>query len=69
VYEAIQYAPAWVREGQATPQDSPVISALQNSKQQGLNPEDYQASLWPARLIALKAGLEVRVLWHNLTSP
>jgi murein L,D-transpeptidase YcbB/YkuD len=56
VYEAIQYAPAWVREGQATPQALAVISALQNSQQQGLNPEDYQASLWPARLIALKAG-------------
>jgi len=31
VYEAIQYAPAWVREGQATPQALAVISALQNS--------------------------------------
>ena len=56
VYEAIQYSPAWVREGQATPQALAVISALQNSQQKGLNPEDYQASLWPARLIALKAG-------------
>ena len=56
VYEAIQYAPAWVLEGQATPQALAVISALQNSQQKGLNPEDYQASLWPARLIALKAG-------------
>jgi hypothetical protein len=56
VYEAIQYSPAWVREGQATPQALAVISALQNSQQKGLNPEDYQASLWPVRLIALKAG-------------
>ena len=56
VYEALQYAPGWVREGQATPQALAVISALQNSQQKGLNPEDYQASLWPARLIALKAG-------------
>jgi murein L,D-transpeptidase YcbB/YkuD len=56
VYEAIQYAPAWVREGQATPQALAVISALENSQQKGLNPEDYDASLWPARLIALKAG-------------
>jgi murein L,D-transpeptidase YcbB/YkuD len=56
VYEALQYAPGWVREGQATPQALAVISALQNSQQKGLNSEDYQASLWPARLIALKAG-------------
>ena len=56
VYEAIQYAPAWVREGQATPQALAVISALQNSQQKGLNPEDYQASLWPARLAGLKAA-------------
>ena len=56
VYEALQYAPGWVREGQANPQALAVISALQNSQQKGLNPEDYQASLWPVRLIALKAG-------------
>ena len=56
VYEAIQYAPAWVREGQATPQALAIISALANSQQKGLKPEDYDASLWPARLTALKAA-------------
>jgi len=55
VYEAIQYSPAWVREGQATPQALAVISALENSQQKGLNPEDYDASHWPERLAALKA--------------
>jgi len=55
VYEAIQYAPAWVREGQVTPQALVIISALENSQQKGLNPEDYDASRWPARLVALKA--------------
>lgn len=55
VYEAIQYAPAWVRQGQATPQALAVISALENSQQEGLRPEDYDASHWPARLAALKA--------------
>jgi L,D-transpeptidase YcbB len=56
VYEAIQYSPAWVREGQATPQALAVITALENSQQKGLNPEDYDASQWPARLAALKAA-------------
>ena len=55
-YEAIHFAPAWVREGQATPQALAVISALEDSQKKGLNPEDYDASLWPAQLVALKAG-------------
>jgi murein L,D-transpeptidase YcbB/YkuD len=56
VYEAIKYAPAWVREGQVTPQALAIIAALENSQQKGLNPEDYDASRWAARLIALKAA-------------
>jgi murein L,D-transpeptidase YcbB/YkuD len=55
-YEAIHYAPAWVREGQPTPQALAVISALEDSQTKGLNPEDYDASQWPARVVALKAG-------------
>jgi hypothetical protein len=35
VYEAIQYAPAWVREGQATPQALAVISALAKQPTKG----------------------------------
>jgi murein L,D-transpeptidase YcbB/YkuD len=45
-----------VREGQATPQALAIISALENSRQKGLIPEDYDASQWPARLAALKAA-------------
>jgi hypothetical protein len=56
VYEAIQYAPAWVREGQPTPQALANISALENSQQKGLIPENYEASRWPARLVALKVS-------------
>jgi murein L,D-transpeptidase YcbB/YkuD len=56
VYEAIQYTPAWVRDGQATPQAIAVISALENSQQKGLSPEDYDASHWPEQLAALKAA-------------
>jgi murein L,D-transpeptidase YcbB/YkuD len=55
-YEALQYAPAWVREGQATPQALIIIAALENSQQKGLIPEDYEASLWPSRLATLKGA-------------
>jgi murein L,D-transpeptidase YcbB/YkuD len=56
VYEAIQYSPAWVREGQATQPAIAVISAIESSQQKGLNPEDYDASHWPERIAALKAA-------------
>jgi murein L,D-transpeptidase YcbB/YkuD len=44
-----------VREGQATPQAIAVISAIESSRQKGLNPEDYDASHWPERMAALKS--------------
>lgn len=56
VYEATHYELAWVHEGHATSQALAVISALESSQQKGLNPEDYDASLWPARLEALKTA-------------
>jgi L,D-transpeptidase YcbB len=54
LYEATQYTPVWVRDGQPTPQAQTVITALENSRQKGLNPEEYDASRWPARLDTLK---------------
>jgi L,D-transpeptidase YcbB len=55
LYQSVNYAPVWVqRYGQATPQALAVITALQSSRQKGLNPEDYDASRWPQRLAALK---------------
>jgi len=56
VYAANNYAPAWVRDGQATPQALAIIAALENSQQKGLNPGDYDASHWPERMAALKAA-------------
>ncbi len=38
-----------------TPQALAVIATLENSVHKGLNPDDYDASLWPARLDKLKA--------------
>ncbi len=55
LYEAVNYAPVWVRDGQPSPQALEMITALQDSQQKGLNPEDYNASLWPLSLNALKA--------------
>ena len=53
-YESVNYAPVWVRDGQPTPQALAVIAALENSIHKGLNPEDYDASLWPQRLNQFK---------------
>jgi L,D-transpeptidase YcbB len=55
-YESVNYAPVWVRNGQPTPQALAVIAALENSVHKGLNPEDYDASLWPQRLNAFKSS-------------
>ena len=56
LYETVNYAPVWVRNGQPTPQALAVIAALENSVHKGLNPEDYDGPLWPQRLDALKAS-------------
>ena len=56
VYEATNYAPAWLHDDHPTPQALAIVSALENSSQKGLNPEDYDASLWPARLAALNSA-------------
>src|SRR5271168_2820257 len=55
-YQSVNYAPVWVRNGQPTPQALAVIAALENSVHKGLNPEDYDASLWPQRLNQFKTS-------------
>jgi murein L,D-transpeptidase YcbB/YkuD len=65
LYEATQYKPVWVRDGQPTPQAQTVITALENSRQKGLNPEDYDASHWTSRLEALKhASSDANTIAH-----
>src|ERR1700677_2428085 len=54
LYQSVNYAPVWIRDGQAKPQALAVITAFQSSRQKGLNPEDYDASRWPLRLATLK---------------
>jgi len=53
-YQSANYAPAWLRGGQPTPQALAVIAALETSRQKGLNPDDYDAPSWPKRLEALQ---------------
>ncbi len=40
---------AWTRDGSLTKQAGAFISAFNQASEKGLNPEDYDASLWPAR--------------------
>jgi murein L,D-transpeptidase YcbB/YkuD len=56
LYKAVNYAPVWVRDGQASPQALAVIGEFVSSQKRGLNPEDYDASRWPQRLSALKVS-------------
>ena len=56
LYQPVNFAPVWIRDGQPTAQAMAIIAALQSSLQKGLNPDDYDASLWPQRLNALKAS-------------
>src|SRR6185312_12407718 len=54
VYQASNYTPIWVVNGQPTPQALGVIAVLEASAQKGLKPEDYDASRWQGRIAALK---------------
>ena len=55
LYAATSYMPVWVRDGQPTPQAQAVITAFGVSRQKGLNPEEYDATL-ASRLSALKSA-------------
>ncbi|MGH7923849.1 MAG: L,D-transpeptidase family protein [Candidatus Binatus sp.] len=45
---------AWIQNGKAGPQAVSMILLLQQSASKGLNPEDYDASRWAARLARLQ---------------
>lgn len=56
VYDASNFSPVWLQGGQPTPQALGVIQAIEDSAKKGLDPEEYDASLWPARIAAVKAS-------------
>jgi L,D-transpeptidase YcbB len=55
-YEASGYAPAWIQNGQPTPQARAVITILQQADSKGLNADDYDGSRWPQRLDGLQGS-------------
>ena len=52
-YAAEGYTPAWVNQGQPTVQAKALIELLKESALKGLEPDDYDASRWDARLAGL----------------
>ena len=56
LYQSTQFSPAWIHGGQATPQALAMIAIIQGSQAKGLNPDDYDASRWSARVGALKSA-------------
>ncbi|MBV8113712.1 MAG: hypothetical protein JO300_03155, partial [Silvibacterium sp.] len=55
-YDTSSYIPLWLNARQPTSQATAIIGLLQNSLQKGLNPDDYDASRWQARLEGLKTA-------------
>jgi L,D-transpeptidase YcbB len=55
-YGPTSYAPAWTQAGQPTPQALAMIELFKAAGKRGLQPDDYDASRWDARIQALKAG-------------
>ena len=53
-YQPSGYAPAWIRDGQPTPQALAIIDLLKQADSQGLDPEDYDGSRWANRLARLQ---------------
>jgi murein L,D-transpeptidase YcbB/YkuD len=65
LYQSVNYAPVWIRDGQVIPQALAMITAFQSSRQKGLNPEDYDASRWPQRLAVWKnSSLDASTVAH-----
>ena len=52
-YDDRNYELAWLRDLRPTPEATAFIAAFQDAGAKGLNPEDYDASLWPARVAGI----------------
>jgi L,D-transpeptidase YcbB len=57
-YRPAGYKPAWIRDGEPTPQAIEVIQIFKDADREGLLPEDYDASRWADRLTLLKGPHE-----------
>jgi murein L,D-transpeptidase YcbB/YkuD len=56
VYDAVNFVPMWLRDGQPSLQALGMIQAFEGSQRKGLEPGDYDASTWQARITALKTS-------------
>ena len=52
-YEMSSHSLVWLQNGQVRPQGLAVIELLKNADAKGLDPEDYDGSLWQGRLLKL----------------
>jgi L,D-transpeptidase YcbB len=53
-YRPSGYKPAWIHDGEPTPQALELIQILQDADREGLQAEDYDASRWADRVALLK---------------
>ncbi|MGC9949387.1 MAG: L,D-transpeptidase family protein [Bryobacteraceae bacterium] len=53
-YQPADYQPAWIRDGQPTPQALSILEILKHADNQGLYPDDYDGSRWDERLAGLQ---------------
>jgi L,D-transpeptidase YcbB len=57
-YEVSNFAPLWLEGGHPSAQALGMIQAFENAKQKGLDPEEYDASRWSARIADLQKDSE-----------
>ena len=57
-YKSMAYTPAWVQKGQASPAALFMVKLFKDAWKKGLEPEDYDASRWDARISALQGSAD-----------
>ena len=68
-YEPAGYQPAWIRDGQATPQARSMIANLQKADEKGLHSDDYDGPRWEARLAELSSAPDISDLRIGRVNP
>ena len=63
-YEPAGYAPAWIQSAEPTPQAQAIITILKQADKEGLDPDDYDATRWPALIEKLRQSPAAADLAH-----
>jgi len=63
-YEPTSYAPAWIQNSGPTLQAQAMITVLEQADTKGLDPDDYDARRWSARIEKLRQSLAIADLAH-----